>query len=187
MGRPDPVQLRAPLIRAATLIDRQSSCPATYPERPAPRDQPIGSRLHPLPWIERAPCAAYFVNEAGVPWTPVGQNDAVTWPEFAGLYRRRDLAAVERHLRHLRDQGVTCLRLMLEYCHREHRYLERPVGRFVPAMVRLWDDLIVLCRTVGMRVLLTPFDTFFTWVRWRFHPYNQANGGPCASRRALLT
>lgn len=36
-------------------------------------------------------------------------------------------------------------------------------------------------------MLLTPFDTFFTWVRWRHHPYNRRNGGPCASRRRLLT
>lgn len=140
-----------------------------------------------LPWIRRASAAPYFVDETGLSWTPIGQNDAITWPELADLYRRRDLPGVERHLRDLKESGVTCLRLMLEYCHREHRYLERPAGRFVPAMVRLWDDLIGLCRTVGLRVLLTPFDTFFLWRRWRFHPYNRTHGGPCASRRRLLT
>jgi mannan endo-1,4-beta-mannosidase len=82
---------------------------------------------------------------------------------------------------------VSVLRLMLEYTHREHRYLERPAGRFVPAMVRLWDDLLGICRRVGMRLLLTPFDTFFLWRRWRFHPYSRAQGGPCAGRHALLT
>jgi hypothetical protein len=140
-----------------------------------------------LSWIERAPNAPYFIDETGAPWTPIGQNDAITWPELAALYRRRDLPSVERHLRYLRDNGVTCLRLMLEYSHREHRYLERPVGRFVPGMVRLWDDLVVQCRKVGLRLLLTPFDTFFMWVRWRFHPYNRVNGGPCTSRSELLT
>lgn len=142
--------------------------------------------MTPLHWIGRASAAPYFADETGVPWTPIGQNDAITWPELVDLYRRRDLPRVERHLRNLRESGVTCLRLMLEYCHHEHRYLERPVGRFVPAMVRLWDDLIGLCRAVGLRVLLTPFDTFFLWRRWRFHPYNQIHGGPCASRRRLL-
>ncbi|MGG5810310.1 hypothetical protein [Falsiroseomonas sp. CW058] len=140
-----------------------------------------------LPWIARAAGTPYFIDEAGRDWTPMGQNDAITWPELAALYRRRDLPAVERHLRHLRDHGVTVLRLMLEYTHREHRYLERPAGRFVPAMVRLWDDLVALCRSTGMRLLLTPFDTFFLWRRWRFHPYARENGGPCASRRRLLT
>ena len=140
----------------------------------------------PLPWIQAAPGAPYFVTENGAPWTPVGQNDAITWPELAGLFRRRDVAAVEAHLADLAASGVTCLRLMLEYCHAEHRYLERPVGRFVPAMVRLWDDLFALCERAGLRVLLTPFDTFFTWRRWGSHPYNRKNGGPCASRTQLL-
>lgn len=140
-----------------------------------------------LAWIGRTPGAPYFADETGTAFTPVGQNDAITWPELAGLYRRRDLPAVERHLRHLRDHGVSVLRLMLEYCHREHRYLERPAGRFVPAMVALWDDLVGLCRKLGMRLLLTPFDTFFLWRRWRFHPYAQSNGGPCAARTRLLT
>ena len=139
-----------------------------------------------LPWIRRAPGAPYFMTETGAPWTPVGQNDAITWPELSGLFRRRDLPGVERHLRALRDSGVTCMRLMLEYAQVEHRYLERPAGRFVPAMVQLWDDLFEICQRTGMRLLLTPLDTFFTWVRWKNHPYNQAQGGPCADRSQLM-
>jgi hypothetical protein len=142
--------------------------------------------LTSLPWIERAADAPYFTDQAGTAWTPVGQNDAITWPELAGLYRRRDLPGVERHLRWLKDSGVTCLRLMLEYCQRDHRYLELSPGRFNPVLVRLWDDLVALCQTIGLRLLLTPFDTFFLWNRWKHHPYNRANGGPCASRRKLL-
>ncbi|ONF95739.1 hypothetical protein SPHI_21770 [Sphingomonas jeddahensis] len=87
----------------------------------------------------------------------------------------------------LRFHGVTCIRLMLEYCHGEHRYLERPAGHFVPNMVRLWDDLFDLLERVGLRVLLTPFDTFFMWIRWQRHPYSRANKGPCASRDTWLT
>ena len=98
-----------------------------------------------LPWIKVADGAPYFVTETGEPWTPVGQNDAISWDELAGLFRRRDLPAVEAHLRHLADHGVTCLRLMLEYAQVRNRYIERPLGRFVPAMVRLWDDLFGLC------------------------------------------
>lgn len=141
----------------------------------------------PLPWIEVRPGHPYFFTEKGAAWTPIGHNDAITWPELAGLFRRRDLPAVERHLRALKAAGVTCLRLMLEYCQVEHRYIERPAGVFPPNMVRLWDDLFALCERVGIYLLLTPFDTFFTWIRWKHHPYNSKNGGPCASRRALLT
>ena len=137
--------------------------------------------------IVTQPGLPYFKTEDGVPWTPIGHNDAVTWPDFAALFRRRDPDAVERHLVRLRDHGVTCIRLMLEYCHGEHRYLERPAGRFVPNMVQLWDDLFAMMERVGMRVLLTPYDTFFMWVRWKHHPYNRANGGPCGRRDAWLT
>jgi len=141
-----------------------------------------------LPWIQIAPDAPYFLDETGAPWHPIGQNDAITWPELAPLFRRRDVAAVERHLYWLKDHGVTCLRLMLEYAQVRHRYIERPAGRFVPAMVRYWDDLFALCERVGMRILLTPLDTFWTWIKWQHHPWNIANGGPLDSfSRALLS
>jgi hypothetical protein len=150
-------------------------------------DAPPPAEAGPLPWILTEPGLPYFVTERGDAWHPIGQNDAVTWPELKGLFRRQDLPSVERHLTYLKESGVTCLRLMLEYCHGEHRYLERPLGRFVPAMVRFWDDLFALCERVGLHLLLTPLDTFFTWQRWNKHPYNHANGGPCASPTQLLS
>ena len=96
-------------------------------------------------------------------------------------------ASVERHLHYLKASGVTCLRLMLEYVQTNRRLFELQVGRFNPPMVRFWDDLFRLCERVGLRILLTPFDTFFTWNRWGHHPYNKKNGGPCARRTQLLT
>ena len=141
----------------------------------------------PLDWISVAPGAPCFVDESGAAWHPIGQNDSIGWLELAPLYRRRDLPAVEGHLRWLKAHGVTCLRLMLEDAHGRHRYLERPAGRFVPAMVQLWDDLFALCEKVGLRILLTPIDTFWTWIRWRHHPWNKANGGPVDTMsRALI-
>lgn len=133
-----------------------------------------------MPWVRVAPGAPYFVTDAGRPWHPIGQNDAITWPELEGLFRRRDLAAVDRHLGWLASQGVTCLRLMMEYAQVRHRYLERPAGRVVPAMVQLWDDLFDLCDRHGLRLLLTPFDTFWMYLHWRHHPLSRAQGGPCA-------
>jgi mannan endo-1,4-beta-mannosidase len=137
--------------------------------------------------VRLAADSPYFVTDDGRPWTPIGHNDAITWPELMPLFRRRDTAAVERHLIHLRAHGVTCIRLMLEYCQGEYRYLERPAGKFAPNMVRMWDDLFALLERVGLRVLLTPFDTFFMWIRWRRHPYARANGGMCARRDRWLT
>jgi mannan endo-1,4-beta-mannosidase len=140
----------------------------------------------PLAWIQRAAGAPYFVDEHGGPFTPVGQNDAITWVELKGLYRRVDVAAVERHLAWLVEHGVTVLRLMLEYAQTRSFYFERKAGVFNPVMVQLWDDLFELCERLGLRILLTPFDTFWTWLKWEHHPYNQANGGPLDHPSRLL-
>lgn len=141
----------------------------------------------PLGWIERAPNAPYFVVDTGQSWTPIGQNDAVCWVEFAGLLNRRDLPAVARHLGWLADHGVTCLRLMLEYAEDGAHFFEKPAGTFNPVMVGLWDDMFRLAEQAGLRILLTPLDTYFHWVRWDQHPYNRANGGPCIDRTQLMT
>ncbi|MBD0375835.1 MAG: cellulase family glycosylhydrolase [Flavisolibacter sp.] len=126
------------------------------------------------------------MEEAGNNWTPIGQNDAITWPELKGLFRRKDIKSVEDYLTYLKAHGVTCLRLMLEYCQTENRYIERPAGTFQPNMVKLWDDLFALCEKHGLRILLTPFDTFWMWIRWKHHPYNKRNSGPCAQRSQWL-
>jgi mannan endo-1,4-beta-mannosidase len=117
----------------------------------------------------------------------VGQNDAITWPEFEGLLSGGDPGAVERHLAYLRRSGITILRMMLEYCEHGSAFLESPAGEFNETLARVWDDLVAACRRHGLRLLLTPFDTYFTWTRWDAHPYNRANGGPCAGRDRLLT
>jgi len=139
-----------------------------------------------LAWIERAPGRPYFITDAGAPWTPIGQNDGISWIEWRGLVHRGDLGAVERHLAYLRESGVTCLRFMLEYAETGEYFFEQPAGTFNPVMVQLWDDLFRLVAAAGLRLLLTPLDTFFNWVRWDLHPYNAANGGPCANRTSLL-
>ena len=161
--------------------------PAPMPAAPEPAAAATADWAEParkrLPWIQVH--GSYFVTDTGEPWTPIGQNDSVSWVEFKGLFRRRDLPAVDRHLAWLAAHGVTCLRFMLEYAQVRHRYIERPMGRFVPNMVQLWDDLFLLCEKHGIRILLTPFDTFWTWLHWRYHPYNRINGG-CLDKPSRL-
>ncbi|WP_239021041.1 glycoside hydrolase 5 family protein [Pontibacter arcticus] len=160
--------------------------------QPKKSSRPGIARMQPfalendLPWIQVAPDAPYFITESGENWTPIGQNDAITWPDFEGLFRRKNLAQVEGHLAWLAGKGVTCLRLMLEYAQHDHSYFERPAGNFSPNMVQLWDDLFKLCAKYNMRILLTPFDTFWMWIRWKHHPYNAKNGGPCKKRSGWL-
>lgn len=140
-----------------------------------------------MPWVQAAADSPYFMTEDGTPWTPIGQNDAITWPDLAGAFRRRDLAGVDRYFAMLHDHGVTCLRLMLEYCHSNHRHFERPAGVFQRNMVTLWDDLFHLAERHQLRFLLTPYDTFWMWLRWDHHPYQRACGGPSADRGGWLT
>jgi hypothetical protein len=155
-----------------------------------PADEPALStdlQTQPLEWIQTRPGLPYFVTGSGSAWTPIGDNNAISWPELNGLFRRRDLAGAEAFLRSLKASGVTVIRLMLEYAQERHRYFERPAGRFVPAMVQLWDDLFAMCERVGLRILLTPVDTFWTWLHWRHHPWNRANGGPLENPSKILT
>ncbi|HEX8391381.1 MAG TPA: hypothetical protein VF665_03400, partial [Longimicrobium sp.] len=138
-----------------------------------------------LPWIRVSPGSPYFEDETGAPWTPVGYNDALTWPELGPLYRRRDVEAVDRHLAWLAENGITVLRLMLECAHKG-RYLEKPLGTFQPHMVRVWDDLLALASRHGIRLLLTPYDTFWMWLRFKHHPVSRHQGGPCSHPGQVL-
>ncbi len=117
---------------------------------------------------------------------PIGHNDSITWAALRGLHRRRNLPAVEKYISRLARRGVTVLRLMLEYAEADNRYLEKPAGSWNAHMLQAWDDLVALAEKYGLRLLLTPFDTFWMWNRWSRHPYNRKNGGPCADRARLL-
>ncbi|MDB5593141.1 MAG: hypothetical protein JWM36_102 [Hyphomicrobiales bacterium] len=134
--------------------------------------------MRSLPWIRVADRAPYFVDEQGRPWHPIGHNDAITWPDLSPLFRRKDVGAVQAYFDNLSQRGVTVLRLMLEYSQVRHRYFEKPVGVFPAAMIQLWDDLFSMAEKSGVRLLITPFDTFWTWLHWRHHPYNRVHGGP---------
>jgi hypothetical protein len=141
----------------------------------------------PLSPIRVAPGGRYFETFDRDPFLMVGFNDAISWPGLEGLYRRKDLASAEAYLEDLANHGINTIRLMLEYVHREGRYFERRAGQFNPDMVRLWDDLFAICERLGLRVLLTPWDTFWMSRRWKRHPYNALNGGPAKEKSSVLT
>ena len=133
-------------------------------------------------WVQRAPGRPYFITEDGTPWTPIGQNDAISWADWRGLLHRQDLPAIGGHLRWLATHGVTVLRFMLEYAETGEHFFERPDGNFNPVLIQAWDDLFDLAGNAGLRVLLTPLDTYFHWVRWDLHPFNVANVGTGTAR-----
>ena len=139
-----------------------------------------------LPWVERAPGVPYFQTGDGQPWHPIGQNDAISWEELGPLYRRRDVAIIEDYLSWQVRHGVTVMRLMLEYAQVRHRYFETAPGAWNPHIVHYWDDLFALCERHGMRLLLTPFDTFWMWRHFHHHPYSHKRGGPLQHPSRLL-
>jgi hypothetical protein len=147
---------------------------------------PLPIPASPLPWIGVSPASPYFITEDGAPWTPIGQNDNINWLELKGLFRRQNIAEAEAYLDRLAASGVTVMRLMLECAEGKSRFIERPMGCFVPAMVQLWDDLFALCEQRGLRILLTPFDTFWTWLKWRHHPYSAGKGGHLETPARML-
>lgn len=163
--------------------------PISHPgplERPSATLVRATGREGNLPWVRLGPGRRYFETEDGEPFLIIGQNDALTWPELEGLIGRRDVPTVDAHLTWLREHGVTTLRVMLEYVG-DGLYLERRPGEFDPVTVQAIDDLVALCERHELRLLLTPFDTFFTWVMWDDHPYCERQGGPCRRQLDLLT
>lgn len=165
-----------------------TSPPAVHKRAGAARRTSLsGHGKRNLPWVERCPAAPYFQTADGLPWHPIGQNDAVSWAELGPLYRRRDVPAVETYLRQLQQHGVTVMRVMLEYAQVRNRYFETEAGKWSAGMVAFWDDLIDLCGNYGIRLLLTPFDTFWMWLKFKHHPYNRRLGGTLQHpSRALL-
>jgi hypothetical protein len=123
----------------------------------------------PLPWVSLARGVPYFQTDDGLPWHPIGQNDAISWHELNPLFRRRDLSAVEDYFAWLSAQGVTCLRLMLEYAQVRHRYFESSPGSWSPNLIRFWGDLFAVAAQHNLRILLTPFDTFWMWLKFHHH------------------
>ncbi len=138
----------------------------------------ISSPETALRWIERSPGAPYFQTDNGHPWHPIGQNDAISWRELNPLFGRKNVALVEAYLATLAAHGVTVMRLMLEYAQVRHRYFETAPGKWSRRVVQFWDDLFALCEKHGIRILLTPFDTFWMWLKFKHHPYSVKMGGP---------
>ena len=144
-----------------------------------PRFKPAAIPRDPgaLPYVRVAPGGRYFMTEDGAPFLVIGHNEGMPWPGLHNLHYERDIATTEAYIAGLAAQGVTVLRIMLEYAQSNGWLFENPVGRPVPGTVRYWDDLIGLCERHGMRLLVLFWDTFFMSRRWKHHPYGRPGSG----------
>jgi len=185
-GRTHHVAKEAGAARRSRLFDLDRVLPSALYQQRSTLRSPV-----PLPqdldWIGRAPKAPYLMTESGEDWHPIGHNEAISWPNLAPLFRDANAAPVDAHLAMLAAHGVTVLRVMLDYAQFDRWTLERPVGRFRPQIVARWDVFFALCARHGIRLLLTPFDTFWMWLRFKRHPYSAALGGPLRHPSEALT
>jgi hypothetical protein len=139
-----------------------------------------------LPWVTTKPKSCYFWTEDGNPWTPIGQNEAISWLKLRSLYDRADVPAVEEYLQMLKQSGVNCIRMALEYWDEEWFNFETKLGEFNPTLVTFWDDLISMCERYEIRIVLTPFNGYWLRREWDTHPYNIENGGICKDWSEIL-
>ncbi|MEA2695676.1 MAG: hypothetical protein QOJ16_5063 [Acidobacteriota bacterium] len=153
------------------------SSPSTVLDISAPPAGPAPLARDSRSAVRVAPGRHYFMTGDGSPFLLIGHNDAICWPNLAPLRAPGGREAVLSHLRMLAAQGVTVLRLMLEYGEDRDWFFEDPIGCPLPHAVRYWDDLIGLCERTGIRLLLAFWDTFHLSARWELHPYSRPGSG----------
>ncbi|HEY4652245.1 MAG TPA: hypothetical protein VIG72_12570, partial [Pontibacter sp.] len=81
-------------IVASVNRSKEGAAPQTIVPEKVARALPHFQLEQDLPWVQVAPGAPYFMTDTSENWTPIGQNDAITWPDFEGLFRRRNMQQV---------------------------------------------------------------------------------------------
>lgn len=130
----------------------------------------------------------YFTHADGHPFTPIGYNHNPDWPEFIESnpeLPEYDPAETEKYIAHLHAKGVNVLRLMVETPPSGN--LESPIGTFSPEHVKWLDTIVGACRENEIKLILTPWDTFWMNLRFDASTYNPALGGPLKSKIDFIT
>ncbi len=132
--------------------------------------------------LRRAPQLGIFELENGGPFRGLGLN--VCWADDYEYYFRKMQAA-----------GLNLTRLWMCPWHLSFEWKETGLGRYNLDSARRLDRLLALAEQYGIYVILC-MDYhgiarkglgFFKENRWLENPYNQANGGPCATDAELFT
>jgi len=130
----------------------------------------------------------YFVHADGRPFIPIGYNHNPDWPEFIEAnpdfrdYRPEETA---KYNAHLAESGVNTLRLMIETPPSGN--LEDPIGTFSPEHVRWIDTIVDGARKNHIKLIVTPWDTFWMNLRFETTPYNPALGGDLKEKIDFIT
>lgn len=140
-------------------------------------------------FVRVMPGGRYFVHASGKPFIPLGYNHNPDWtkleeanPSREGEY---DPNLPDRYLAHLHDCGVNVLRMMIETPPSGN--LEDPIGTFQPEHVRWLDTVVAAARKHDIKLIVTPWDTFWMNLRWETTPYNPDRGGLVKERLDFIT
>jgi mannan endo-1,4-beta-mannosidase len=134
-------------------------------------------------YVRVSPVGRYFVHADGSPFIPIGYNHNPDWPKFIECnpeLPRYDPKVTERFFASLHKSGINLIRLMIETP--ASGYLEDPIGTFRPEHVRWIDHIVTFARQYDIKLMITPWDTFWTSHRWGICPYNGELGGPVVKR-----
>lgn len=130
----------------------------------------------------------YFAHADGKPFIPIGYNHNPDWPEFEQANPERDdydPDRTARYIAHLKESGVNIIRLMIETPPSGN--LEDPIGTFSPEHVRWIDNIVADARKNGIKLIVTPWDTFWMNLRFDVSTYNPELGGSLRNRIDFIT
>ena len=139
-------------------------------------------------FIQVMPKGRFFQHVDGVPFTPIGYNHNPDWEPFVLANPSREDYEPEvsdRYMAHLHDSGVNVIRLMIETPPSGN--LEDPIGIFSPEHVRWIDNIFLSARKHQIKLIITPWDTFWMNLRWETTSYNPALGGLVKNRIDFIT
>jgi len=134
------------------------------------------------------PEGRYFVHADGKPLIPIGYNHNPDWAKFEEanpLGNHYEPELPDQYMAHLQKSGVNVIRLMIETPPSGN--LEEPIGTFSPEHVRWIDTIFLAARKHGIKLIVTPWDTFWMNRRWETTPYNPENGGLVHKRIDFIT
>lgn len=155
-------------------------------QQPGPLIPAIPSRED---YIRVADGGRYFVRGDGTFFTPIGYNHNPDWSPLAESAIGKDfydISVTDRYFAKLRRSGVNVIRIMLE-CPAGGHFLENPVGVFNPEQVAWLDNIFTLARKWDVKLMITPWDTFWMNHRWNDNPFNAKNGGPVERKIDFIT
>jgi mannan endo-1,4-beta-mannosidase len=155
-------------------------------QNPAPLFPDV--RVASQDWVRPMPGGRYFVTGKGTPFLPLGYNHNPDWPplEFAHLLHddyRAD--AADKWFAKLKAHGLNLVRLMVETPPSGN--VEEKPGTFRYEHMLWLDQVVKAARKHGIRLMVTPYDTFWMNLRAETSPYWAENGGPIREKIQFIT